>query len=180
MQEEKVYKYEDESGNELFQVVRFEKKVFLQRPRDKAHLRSLYRRRELADALEKEPYTTVFFVEGEKDADRLHAEGLVATTLNFGAGCVWESAMKPLFHAKYVVILPDNDEPGRLHAGEVAKILSRHVPDVRIVQLDGLPERGDVSDWLDAGNSPAELVFLGLRVRPTCSVRPGLSNSQTD
>lgn len=45
-----------------------------------------------------------------------------------------------------VVILPDNDEPGRKHVAAVAADLLGLVASVRIVELPGLPEKGDVTE----------------------------------
>src|SRR5262249_7567512 len=47
------------------------------------------------------------------------------------------------------VILEDNDEAGRKKAQEAAAALHGRAKSVRIVRLPGLPEKGDVSDWLD-------------------------------
>lgn len=51
-----------------------------------------------------------------------------------------------------MVILPDNDEPGRRYAQAVVSILQRLSPParVRIVELSGLPPKGDLFDWVDA------------------------------
>jgi hypothetical protein len=60
------------------------------------------------------------------------------------------------------VILPDNDEVGREHAphgrGEACATPAR--PSVKMVELPGLPEHGDVSDWLGAGHTADELRAL--------------------
>jgi putative DNA primase/helicase len=59
-----------------------------------------------------------------------------------------------------VYIIPDNDKPGEEHANKVARALKPVASSVRIVRLSGLPEKGDVSDWLDAGGDIAELMNL--------------------
>jgi hypothetical protein len=56
--------------------------------------------------------------------------------------------------------LPDNDKVGRKHAHEVAKQLVRIAKEVRVLELPGLPEKGDVSDWLEAGNDAGALIRL--------------------
>jgi putative DNA primase/helicase len=61
---------------------------------------------------------------------------------------------------RHVVVLPDNDGPGRKHAEQVAAATHGTAASVRIVELPGLPEKGDVSDWLDAGGSADELIRL--------------------
>jgi hypothetical protein len=107
----------------------------------------------------------VFVCEGEKDADRLSREGLVATTNPGGAGKFLKS-FGPYFDGLSVVVVPDNDEPGRNHAADVATKLSAHAADVKVIQLPDLPEQGDVSDFLDAGHSADDLCDLVDRTEP--------------
>jgi hypothetical protein len=60
------------------------------------------------------------------------------------------------------VVLADNDVAGRRHVQRVARSLTTvaGVPDVRVIELPGLSEGGDVSDWLDAGHDADELKRL--------------------
>ena len=51
------------------------------------------------------------------------------------------------------MILPDNDEPGQQHAAAVAEALLNVAASVRILELPGLPSKGDVTDWRDAGGT---------------------------
>jgi putative DNA primase/helicase len=55
------------------------------------------------------------------------------------------------------VVLPDNDDPGRAHAQSVAQALLGIAVTVKCIELPGLPEKGDVSDWLAEGHTVAEL-----------------------
>jgi hypothetical protein len=57
-------------------------------------------------------------------------------------------------------VLPDNDEPGRDHAVDVARKLHGVAASVKIVEFPNLPEKGDVSDWIAAGGTVAELERL--------------------
>jgi DNA primase len=60
-----------------------------------------------------------------------------------------------------VIILPDNDEPGKKHAEKIARSLWKIARQVKIVDLPGLPAKGDVSDWLNmAGHSVVELLDI--------------------
>jgi putative DNA primase/helicase len=88
-----TYKYVDENGKTLFEVVRFEPKSFAQRRPDErgGKLWNLdgarlvpYRLPELIQAAASG--RVVFIVEGEKDADNLNAIGITATTNSMGAG----------------------------------------------------------------------------------------------
>lgn len=159
-----AYAYRDETGSVLFEVVRFGGKRFRQRRPDgkggwswklDGVRRVLYR---LPDLMAR-PTEPVFIVEGEKDADRLHAAGRLATTNPGGAG-KWRDDYNAFLRGRDVIILPDNDAPGRDHAVQVERALHRVAGSVRTVELPGLPEKGDISDWLDAGHNLDELDAL--------------------
>ena len=92
---------------------------------------------------------TVWYCEGEKDADRLQSLGLVATTNAKEAPTLDRLDVTPL-RGRRVYILVDNDAAGRKTADHVARKISPVASSVRMVALPGLPEKGDVSDWLDA------------------------------
>ena len=128
----------------------------------------LYRLPELiaADAL-----APVFLVEGEKDADRLTGLGLIATTSPGGAN-KWRSEFAKFLAARRVVVLPDNDEAGRAHAETVARDLKGTARAVAILKLDGLPEKGDVSDWIDQGQTKDRLLDLAERALADASSPP--------
>jgi hypothetical protein len=55
---------------------------------------------------------------------------------------------------------PDNDEPGRAHAHSIATNLAGVASEVKVLDLPGLPPKGDVSDWLDAGGTVEKLAEL--------------------
>ena len=65
---------------------------------------------------------TVFICEGEKDVDRLRSLGLTATTNAGGAG-KWQESYNQFLKDADVIILPDNDPPGRKHGLQVARKL---------------------------------------------------------
>jgi len=56
--------------------------------------------------------------------------------------------------------LQDNDEAGRKHARKVGQNLQQIVEEIRIVSLPGLPDAGDVSDWLELGGTREKLLEL--------------------
>src|ERR1700687_1600726 len=47
-----------------------------------------------------------------------------------------------------VATLPDQDLAGRRHAETVRSNLARTAAEVRVLELPGLGEKGDVSDWV--------------------------------
>ena len=160
-----TYPYLDENGSLLFEVWRYaDPKSFAQRRPDPTQpsgwkwslgdvRRVLYRLPDLAAA---DPAQTVFVCEGEKDCDRLVSLGLVATTSPQGSSS-WAKADSKVLAGRQVVVLPDNDPPGRQYVLKVARDLVDKAASVRIVDLAGLPHKGDVSDWLDQGHTVAEL-----------------------
>lgn len=157
-----AYDYRDESGSLLYQAVRFEPKDFrVRRPDGSGGFlwnlnggpRVLYR---LPEVLKAKPTQTILIVEGEKDADRLAELGLVATTNVAGAG-KWRDDYSDALRGRKVCILPDNDEAGRKHADVIATSLQGAAASVKVIFLPGLAEKGDVSDWLDAGHTLPEL-----------------------
>ncbi len=168
-----AYDYRNAKGALVFQVCRFEpglvgeSKTFRQRIPDgkggwKWGLHGtptvLYRLPELlaSDGI-------AWIVEGEKDVDRLAALGLTATCNPMGAG-KWQPAYSESLRGRHVIIIPDNDEPGRKH-GELIRRALRGIAagNTIILPLPDLPEKGDVSDWLDAGGDKASLALLAER-----------------
>src|SRR5262249_4725641 len=118
--------------------------------------RVLYR---LPELLAAAPSVSVFVCEGEKDADALAGLGLVATTNPGGAG-KWRWEYNEPLHGRVVVLLPDNDKAGRQHAEVVTRSLQGIATTVKVVALPGLPEKGDLSDWLTAGGTRESLERL--------------------
>lgn len=101
---------------------------------------------------------TVYICEGEKAADAVQSLGLTATTSVHGSQSPTKTDWTPLA-GKQVVILPDNDKAGRGYADTVAAILGRLLPTptIKIVELPGLPAKGDAVEWIAAlGDQPAE------------------------
>jgi KaiC/GvpD/RAD55 family RecA-like ATPase len=94
--------------------------------------------------------------EGEKDADTLAGLGLTATCNNGGAGN-FKPELVPHFVGKQVAIIPDNDEPGRKHAAKVAEMLYGTAKSIKILELPDLDEKGDVSDFIQAGGTLDQL-----------------------
>lgn len=154
------YDYRDEAGNLLYQVLRLTPKGFRQRRPDgkggwdwsvNGVTRVLYRLPEVAGCAREGGLVVV--VEGEKDADRLASLGFTATTLSGGANAPWHSSYAESLSGARVVIVPDNDVPGRAHAAKIAEGLqSAGIPHAT-VELPGLPSGGDVSDWLKTGTA---------------------------
>lgn len=166
------YVYRDESNQPIRRKVRKPPKDFYIQQPDGDGWKSgkgngkpvLYRLPELRAGIAAG--RTVFVCEGEKDADRLASLGLVATTNIEGAAKPGQTSKwrpeysEQLKGANRVVLLADNDEPGRAHMETVAKSLAGKVADIRLLELPDLPSKGDVSDWLNKGGTADQLKQL--------------------
>lgn len=89
----------------------------------------------------------VFFVEGEGKVELLRSWGLVGTCLDSGARSPWKAEYTTFFENKEVVIVPDNDEPGKQYAAMVSSALYGVAATIKIVDLPGLQEGEDILDW---------------------------------
>lgn len=102
----------------------------------------------------------VFVAEGELCIDCLVGLGLVATCNAGGAG-KWTAEHAAHLSGAQVVVLPDNDDPGRAHGEQVARTCAEAgAASVRVLPLPGLAPKGDVVDWLADGHTRAELESL--------------------
>ncbi|HZA23595.1 MAG TPA: AAA family ATPase, partial [Dehalococcoidia bacterium] len=171
-----TYDYPNQKSEVVFQTVRYDPKGFSQRRPDdnggwiwdlKGVEPILYR---IPELLAADPSKPVFIPEGEKHVDRLIKLGLVATTFPMGALNSHRTKNVSALKDRHVVPLPDNDPPnlekpsehrkGQKHAQQIAERLYPIAKSVRVLDLPGLPEKGDVLDWLDAGNSIDDLMDL--------------------
>jgi hypothetical protein len=183
------YPYRDEQGRLLFEVVRFPGKQFRRRrPDPQRPGEYVWNNRGVRPVLYRlpavraaDPAEPIFVVEGEKDVDRLTRLGLVATCSPGGAG-KWREEYGAALAGRDVIILPDNDDPGRAHTEQVAAAVAPHARSVRVVSLPGVPEKGDVSDYLNAGGSVEgifDLVAGAPEYRPVAGARPGAPPRRT-
>ena len=167
----KIYQYKDLSGKVICETCRYDNpKDFRQRrlhpTKKNEYLWNL-------KGIEIIPYNLkavveaeiVDIVEGERDADRLAQIGLTATTFPMGAG-KWFDSVTPYFKDKVVRIWPDNDDPGKAHGELVAGKLKGTAKSIQIVNLPNLQPGGDVSDWLAAGNTKADLLEVIKNQKP--------------
>ena len=163
-----TYDYRNEHRQLLFQAVRYEPKGFSQRRPDgrggwtwnlKGVRRVPYRLPELIEAIPAKK--GVVIVEGEEDVEALRALDIAATTCPGGAG-KWRDEYNQHFKGASVVIIGDNDEPGRNHARDVATALAPVAARVRVLDLavcwPECPPKGDISDWLATGGTRDQLI----------------------
>ena len=159
-----TYDYTDESGNRLFQVVRYAPKDFRQRQPDgnggwtwkiSGVRRVPFMLPELIQSVADG--MPVYVVEGEKDVLALVAAGFTATCNPGGAG-KWLADFAAFFKRASVIVVADKDAVGREHAQKIAANLQPVAATVRVVEV---PDANgttckDAADFFTAGGVPAE------------------------
>jgi hypothetical protein len=111
--------------------------------------RPLYR---LSAIIEAEKAETVYVCEGEKAADAVCSFGLVATASVGGSKAPGKTDWSPL-DGKCVVIVPDNDQPGRQYAKKVAIFIQQQAATAEVLIADlsdtwpEIADKGDATDW---------------------------------
>lgn len=160
------YVYEDADGQPVLRVSRRADKSFYQSRWDGRQWRFglngtdpvLYHLPEIADPERADEL--VFLLEGEKDCDRLRGLGVLATT-NPGGCNGWRADLAGVLEGRDVVVVGDADQPGRERAERIRQDLDGVAASVRVLELPGDYDRDsgyDISDWLDDGHSPGELL----------------------
>lgn len=105
---------------------------------------------------------TILFVEGEKDVETLEQLGYYATTT--GSSTSWRKGLDKYFTGADVVILPDNDAPGKKYLSEVSETLSPVTKSLRYTFTSEAPG-GDVTDYLAEGHEKKDLGVLILNAK---------------
>jgi putative DNA primase/helicase len=152
-----TYDYWDEYGKLLYQVVRYEPKDFVQRHPNgrggwiwkKGPRQVLYR---LPEVLQS---PIVFVVEGERDVETLRSHGFAATTNAGGAEAPWLPAFTEALAGREVILIPDNDGPGRKRVLRIARALLGNAAQIVVWEPEGAK---DISDWFRDGHSELELM----------------------
>jgi predicted transcriptional regulator len=158
-----TYTYVDSQGAPLYQVTRHNEPDKAYIPRDlsgkagfpKDTPRYLYKLPDVLEAVTADE--TVLFVEGEKTCEALQGMGFVVTAIMGGAKGTWYEQYTTALAGGRVVILPDNDDPGREFAARVAGELYDHAGSIQIVNLPGLGEGCDPENWRADGGTVAQL-----------------------
>lgn len=158
-----TYEYDDGGGNVIYRTRRIErtgdKKRFIAERMEAGKWvsglgdvdRLPYRFTEICEATagareSGDPEPIIYFTEGERKADKLAEWGMLATAIAFGAGG-WKEHYGEAFTGSIVVILPDNDAPGQAFAETVKAGIEAFGGTAHIVDLPGLPDKGDIMDW---------------------------------
>jgi DNA primase len=128
----------------------------------------------------------ILIPEGERKVDLLRHLGFVATCNVSGAARskLWFDHAKEFFSAACyspeIIVLPDNDDAGRKHADTIGAAFATVGVTVHILDLPGLPPKGDVLDWYDGGGTPEQLhALIENEARPWApSARPCAPNER--
>lgn len=165
----KVYPYRDETGTVVYEAVRYQPKDFRQRrPDPNAPGKYIYNLKNTKPLIYRLPEVIegvkagkgIIIVEGEKDVETLVSKGFKYATCNSGGAGKFPKTMARYFRGANVTLIPDNDAPGSAHAGTVATLLHDTAVSITVVDLPGLPDKGDVSDWFAAGGTREELIKI--------------------
>lgn len=96
----------------------------------------------------------IFIVEGEKDCDTLTKQGYTAFT--FGGVNDWQVDFAELVKGADVVILADNDEPGKAVADAILRDIQSVVKSAKIIiPMPDIP-KADITDYFQAGHTKQE------------------------
>ena len=132
-----VYRYTDETGNLLYENVRYEPKNFKQRCTDgngnqvwslKGVRRVPYRLQQLTDSVRYG--SDVWLCEGEKDADTLSEIGFIASSFKN-----WTKEFNKFIDKTNVIIVRDHDLPGGVQANEAARIITESAASVKVLDV---------------------------------------------
>src|SRR4029450_451919 len=105
----------------------------------------------------------IHLTEGERDAETLTTFGLVATTVPMGAK-YWRDSHTTTLTGAHVVLWPDNDEVGQERIATVQRKLTGKAKTLKVVPVPA-PHK-DVSDWIAAGGTKADVEALGRAHEP--------------
>ena len=95
----------------------------------------------------------VYICEGEKDVRTLQHLGFIACT--YGGANDWRKEYSALFKGADVVILPDNDEPGRQVSAQILRNLKEAAYKIKVVVVSRL-EKGDITDYIEKESGTRE------------------------
>jgi len=174
-----VHTYRAPSGKPLFYVARwkvregkvirpfYEKEpgVFISSLPKFKHGKPLYNLHLLANAASD---ATVYIVEGEKAADALIQQGLLATTTG-GATTARGADWRAVGRFQNFIIWPDMDRPGIGYAKDV----NEHLPkEARVVDVTDLQKGEDAYDYYFAHRQPRGTTPAVISIEELCAILP--------
>ena len=155
-----TYDYVDAQGIMRYQTVRYMPKNFNQRRPD-GHGDWIWNLKGVTPLIYNLPAVRnaiaagklICIAEGEEDVKVAVQHGYTATCNHGGAEKWGNQQSQWLKGAVDVVLFGDNDDAGRRHIAKQIRSLKTVGIVPRIAQLDGLPEHGDLRDWMKTHTS---------------------------
>ena len=124
----------------------------------------------------------IFCCEGAKDAKNVARLGLIGTAV---LGNEWIKTNTSPLDERKIIILVDNDDGGMTIALECAHKLYGKSSSIKLLRIPGLPEKGDITDWLNASkmNNKESLLSLANDLKlhewyPKDSIRERIQNQE--
>lgn len=153
-----TYNYTDIDGNLLNQKTRWQTpdgKTFTWSHKEGGQWRKGHKGPPILYNLPATKVDSLYIVEGEKDVETLKAQNFPAVSGAHGAGKgKWLPQYTEALKGKDVAIIQDNDPNGKAFALETAQALTGKAKSVKLLDLSrvwpDIPEKGDVSDMLEA------------------------------
>ena len=97
---------------------------------------------------------TVFYAEGEKDVNTLQKKGRAALTA--GAAKDWDGRYAEIFNGANLIVLADNDEPGKELARNVYSDVKEITKSCKIIIPVKDTLKADITDYFEAGHTVEE------------------------
>lgn len=129
---------------------------------------------EIQEAIDRQE--TIFYVEGEKDANTLMKKGYAAVTC--GGSGDWKPDASILFQNANVIILADNDDPGKKLASTVVRDLKGAAKSIKIIVPMPEVPKADITDYFEVGHTVEEFENLIRNVDDTENICTDVQQDQ--
>ena len=168
--------YRDQNGTPVFVVDRLPDpdggKTFRQHGLDSHNSHNM-------DGVTRLPYQlhhwhsheSIIVVEGEQGVEALNRAGYPATCNPGGAGN-WQQELNEHFAGKHVILIPDNDDPGRKHMASVAEKLTGIAASITTADIcKNLNDKDDIVQWIQRN----DIRTLISQIRPSDPAKESLA-----
>ena len=116
-------------------------------------------------------HESIIVVEGEQGVEALNRAGYPATCNPGGAGN-WQQELNEHFAGKHVILIPDNDDPGRKHMASVAEKLTGIAASITTADIcKNLNDKDDIVQWIQRN----DIRTLISQIRPNDPARESLA-----
>ena len=116
-------------------------------------------------------HESIIVVEGEQGVEALNRAGYPATCNPGGAGN-WQQELNEHFAGKHVILIPDNDDPGRKHMASVAEKLTGIAASITTADIcKNLNDKDDIVQWIQRN----DIRTLISQIRPSDPAKESLA-----